>query len=328
MFLTMMPTVAFAADDTIYTDMTYKGISDSSSNRPYAKFEDALQKANDGDTIVIKGKAFVNALDEGGVNPLVIDKDVKIAGGNNARGELYVRAAGIVLDADIVMQNVELNLANKYHNAIFVNGHQFTANNVTRGSGSREVHLLGGSIGKGTNVTAQMPMPGDTAVMTLEGCEFGNIYAGGMSSSFDGRTTLAIRNCDLGSVYGSGAKETVPTGGWFDISEPAAPPADEAYRTAGSVTIETDDSVSKVNGRGAQEVSLTISNAAGHRQMELTGVQNLAVTSGTASIAVLDNDAELTMSAGAALDVSKLAGAGTDHTATIAGLQGAGKSRS
>ena len=325
LFLTMMPTVAFATDDTIYTDMTYKGISDGSSNRPYAKFEDALQKANDGDTIVIKGKAFVNALDEGGVNPLVIDKDVKIAGGNNARGELYVRAAGIVLDADVVMQNVELNLANKYHNAIFVNGHQFTANNVTRGSGSREVHLLGGSIGKGTNVTAQMPMPGDTAVMTLEGCEFGNIYAGGMSSSFDGRTTLAIRNCDLGSVYGSGAKETVPTGGWFDISEPAAPPADEAYRTAGSVTIETDDSVSKLNGRGAQEVSLTISDAAGHRPMELTGVQNLAVTSGTASIAVLDNDAVLTMSAGAALDVSKLAGTGTDHTATIASLQGAGK---
>ena len=325
LFMTMMPTVAFAANDTIYTDMTYKGISDGSSNRPYAKFEDALQKANDGDTIVIKGKAFVNALDEGGVNPLVIDKDITIAGGNNARGELYIRAAGIVLDADVVMQNVELNLANKYHNAIFVNGHQFTANNVTRGSGSREVHLLGGSIGNGTNVTAQIPMPGDTAVMTLEGCEFGNIYAGGMSSSFDGRTTLAIRNCDLGSVYGSGAKETVPTGGWFDISEPAAPPADEAYRTTGSVTIETDDSVLKVNGRGAQEVSLTISDAAGHRPMELTGVQNLAVASGTASIAVLDNDAELTMSAGAALDVSILAGAGADHTATIASLQGAGK---
>ena len=325
LFMTMMPTVAFAANDTIYTDMTYKGISDGSSNRPYAKFEDALQKANDGDTIVIKGKAFVNALDEGGVNPLVIDKDVKITGGNNARGELYIRAAGIVLDADVVMQNVELNLANKYHNAIFVNGHQFTANNVTRGSGSREVHLLGGSIGKGTNVTAQMPMPGDIAVMTLEGCEFGNIYSGGMSSSFDGRTTLAIRNCALGNVYGSGAKETVPTGGWFDISEPAAPPADEAYRTTGSVTIETDDSVLKVNGRGAQEVSLTISDAAGHRPMELTGVQELAVASGTASIAVLDNDAELTMSAGAALDVSKLAGAGADHTATIASLQGAGK---
>lgn len=31
------------------------------------------------------------------------------------------------------------------------------------------------------------------------------------------------------------------------------------------------------------------------------------------------------MSAGAALDVSRLVGAGTDHTATIAGLQGAGK---
>lgn len=325
LFLTMMPTVAFAAGDTIYTDMTYKGISDGSSNRPYAKFEDALQKANDGDTIVIKGKAFVNALEESGVNPLVIDKDITIAGGNNARGELYVRAAGIVLDADVVMQNVELNLANKYHNAIFVNGHQFTANNVTRGSGSREVHLLGGSIGNGTNVTAQIPMPGDTAVMTLEGCEFGNIYAGGMSSSFDGRTTLAIRNCDLGSVYGSGAEETVPTGGWFDISEPAAPPADEAYRTTGSVTIETDDSVLKVNGRGAQKVSMAISDAAGSRPMELTGVQNLAVTSGTASIAVLDNDSELTMSPGAALDVSKLAGAGTDHTATIAGLQGAGK---
>ena len=149
LFLTMMPTVAFAADDTIYTDMTYKGISDGSSNRPYAKFEDALQKANDGDTIVIKGKAFVNALDEGGVNPLVIDKDITIAGGNNARGELYVRAGGIMLGTDVTMRNVELNLANKYHNAIFVNGYHFTAENVTRGSGSREVHLFAGGIGAG-----------------------------------------------------------------------------------------------------------------------------------------------------------------------------------
>ena len=39
---------------------------------------------------------------------------------------------------------MELNLANKYHNAIFVNGHSFTAENITRGSGSRAVHLFAG----------------------------------------------------------------------------------------------------------------------------------------------------------------------------------------
>ena len=136
MMLSMLPTAAFAAkNDTIYTNMSYKGISDGSENKPYARFEDALDNADDGDTIVIQGKAFANVLEEAGVNPLVINKRVTITGDGGAQGELYVRAAGIMLGADVTMTNVELNLVNKYHNAIFVNGHHFTAGHVTRGAG-------------------------------------------------------------------------------------------------------------------------------------------------------------------------------------------------
>ena len=115
LLLTLLPTAAFAAGNTIYTDMYYKGVSDGSKEQPYAKFEDALNKAEDGDTIIIKGKAFANAKEESGATPLVISKRVTITGENGAMGELYVRAGGIMLGDDVTMRNVELNLANKYH---------------------------------------------------------------------------------------------------------------------------------------------------------------------------------------------------------------------
>ena len=307
LFLTMMPTVAFAADDTIYTDMTYKGISDGSSNRPYAKFEDALQKANDGDTIVIKGKAFVNALDEGGVNPLVIDKDITIAGGNNARGELYVRAGGIMLGTDVTMRNVELNLANKYHNAIFVNGYHFTAENVTRGSGSREVHLFAGGIGAGTQVTDAMPASGSSAVLTLTNSSFGSIYAGGVASGFTGDAAVTASGCKLGAVYGSGAAERAPDGNWFDVTEPPAPTAEEQYAVTGSVSVSTDArSVTTVDAKGSGNVAVTVDNADRSCVLTLPRVKTLSVNGGAATVAALDAAAAVTISKDATLDISKL----------------------
>ena len=156
LLLTLLPTAAFAAGNTIYTDMNYKGVSDGSKEQPYAKFEDALNQAEDGDTIVIKGKGFINVQTVEDA-PFVINKAVTITGDGNLPGELYIRASGILLGADVTMRNVELNLANKYHNAIFVNGHSFTAENITRGSGSRAVHLFAG--GLASKATIQTPLP-------------------------------------------------------------------------------------------------------------------------------------------------------------------------
>ena len=95
LLLTMLPTAAFAADNMIYTDMNYKGVSTGSENQPFSNFEDAVANAEDGDTIVIKGKGYANAKDEHGTTPLIINKRVTITGEGDAVGELYVRAGGI-----------------------------------------------------------------------------------------------------------------------------------------------------------------------------------------------------------------------------------------
>lgn len=227
LLLTLLPTAVMAEGNTIYTDMSYKGAETGSYSQPYASFERALEKARDGDTIAIKGKGFINVQTVEDA-PFVINKAVTITGDGNLPGELYIRASGILLGADVTMRNVELNLANKYHNAIFVNGHSFTAENVTRGSGSRAVHLFAG--GLTTTNTIQIPAPGSAAALTLKNSVFGNIHGGGMNGSYTGSAEIHIEKSTVGAIYGSGAKEaTFNRDDWFDTTEPPAPEVNAAY---------------------------------------------------------------------------------------------------
>ena len=134
LLLSMLPTAAFAAGGkTIYTDMTMSETGDGSSAKPYKNFEDALAAAEDGDTIVIQGKSILNEKSVGAAGvPCVIDKAITIQSEGESAA-LYVRTAGIVLAADVTLLQIELNFQNRYHNAIFANGHHLTANNVTHG---------------------------------------------------------------------------------------------------------------------------------------------------------------------------------------------------
>ena len=126
LLLSMLPTAAFAAGGkTIYTDMTKSETGDGSSAKPYKNFEDALAAAEDGDTIVIQGKSILNEKLVGAAGvPCVIDKAITIQSEGESAA-LYVRTAGIVLAADVTLLQIELNFQNRYHNAIFANGHSF-----------------------------------------------------------------------------------------------------------------------------------------------------------------------------------------------------------
>ena len=255
LLLTLLPTAVMAEGNTIYTDMSYKGAETGSYSQPYASFESALKMAQDGDTIVIKDKGFINVQTVEDA-PFVIDKAVTITGDGNSTGELYIRASGILLDADVTMRNVELNLANKYHNAIFVNGHSFTAEKITRGSGSREVHLFAG--GLASKATIQTPTPGSAAVLTLKNSVFGNIHAGGMNEGYAGDVRFSITSSTVGSIYGSGAKEAeFNRDGWFDTTEPPVPEVNAAYLVTGTVNI-TVDGASTVGGQHSVFISSSI----------------------------------------------------------------------
>lgn len=319
LLLTLLPGAVSAAGKTIYTNMSYTGVSDGSISKPYASFEDAVRNAGDGDTIVIQGKAFANAREESGVSPLVIDKSVTITGEDGKTGVLHVRAGGIILGADVTITNVELNLANKYHNAIFANGYAFTANNVTRGSISREVHLFAGGIGNGTQVTTALPAGGGHASLSLTDSTFGSIYAGGVMTGYTGDVTVTASGCRLGCVYGSGAQERAPDGNWFDTSEPPAPVANKQYAATGSVSIQTDaDSIRTVDAMDSRQVSVAVNNALGSRVLRLAGVKTLTVNGGTATVAELDAAANVTVN-NAALALSQMT------APTLGSLSGSGK---
>ena len=325
LLLTLLPTAVMAeGENTIYTDMSYKGAETGSYDQPYASFETALKMAQDGDTIVIKGKGFINVQTVEDA-PFVIDKAVTITGADNSPSELYIRASGILLGADVTMRDVELNLANKYHNAIFVNGYHFAVENVTRGSGSREVHLFAG--GLASKATIQTPTPGSAAVLTLKNSVFGHIHGGGMNGTYTGNAQINITNSTVGAIYGSGAKEAeFNRDGWFDTTEPPVPEVNAAYLVTGPVQVTVDGASTaggtytvSVDGNGSGGTSLTINNAIASKKLNLADLSSLTVNGGTAAIAEINSDAAVTLENSAAIDFSGSA------TKTVKSLSGGGK---
>jgi len=328
LLLTLLPTAVMAEGNrTIYTDMSYKGAETGSDDQPYASFETALEKAQDGDTIAIKGKSFINVQTVEDA-PFVINKAVTITGADNSTGELYIRASGILLGADVTMQNVELNLANKYHNAIFVNGHRFTAENITRGSGSRAVHLFAGGLA-GTSAAS-----GSNAVLTLINSTFGNIHGGGMNGSYTGSAEIHIEKSTVGAIYGSGAKEaTFNRDNWFDTTEPPVPEVKaDQYPVNGTVKIAVDGASTaggtytvSVDGNGSSNTSLTINDAIASKKLNLAGLSSLTVNGGTAAIAEINETADVKIS-GATFNLATAVKTAADgKTTTIASLSGNGK---
>ena len=324
LLLTLLPTAVMAEGNTIYTDMSYKGAETGSYSQPYASFESALKMAQDGDTIAIKGKGFINVQTVEDA-PFVINKAVTITGADKSPGELYIRASGILLGADVTMRDVELNLANKYHNAIFVNGYHFAAENVTRGSGSREVHLFAG--GLASKATIQTPTPGSAAALTLKNSVFGNIHAGGMNEGYAGDVRFSITSSTVGSIYGSGADEAdFNRDSWFDTTEPPAPEVNAAYSVTGTVKIAVDGASTaggtytvSVNGNGSNDTSLTINTAVESKKLNLADLKSLTINGGTAAIAEINSDAAVTLENSAAIDFSR------SEAKTVSSLSGDGK---
>lgn len=331
LLLTLLPTAVMAGGgNTIYTKTGTTGTQNGSFAQPYANFEDALNAARDGDTIVILGQAYQNDT-AGGTSgqsaPLIINKPVTIEGRTEQNGEgsasFYIRSGGIVLGANVTMKNVVLELANKYHNAIFVNGHSFTAENVTRGNGFREVHLFAGGIGQVTQLASvNLPSSGNSAVLNLQNSTFGNIYAGGVATGYTGAVSVAVEKSTVGTIYGSGANEFVPDGNWFDTSEPPAPTADPTqYPVTGQVrvTLTNPPGNLTVDGSGANDLAVDVSTDYS-TTMALPNVKKLNVTSGTVALSNHSPELAVTLTgANAAINLSKSTGG-----KTIASLSGGG----
>lgn len=285
------------------------------------KYEDLLgwmksKNVQDGDTIILDAEPYVNA-GSSDSNPQVIDKRVTIQGGK--ANTIHFRSAGIVLGADVTFNNIVLSFQNRIRNAIMANGHTLTLNNVTKNSGTRDIHLLCGGL-TGYNVSAT---PGTHGKIIIQGnTSLGNIYAGSLSSdgaenTYNNDVTITINPSAtgrMGKIYAGGAKEfLVDPDQLLNPNYEPEPPAPDAqrYRVIGNVAINLYQNVSStVDGTtgGSSNAKVTYNgNEYLNSTLNVTNIGGLTVATGNLAPAkgssLSGDNAEISVSANAQLNL-------------------------
>lgn len=114
---------------------------------PYNLIKDALKDAKENDTIIIKsgGKgAFLNDPASSGGAPLIIDKNITIKAEGDVKEVLETRMGGIVLGADLKLENIRLQFDNGIRDHIFLNGHRLELINVDLTGLSKNIDIFMG----------------------------------------------------------------------------------------------------------------------------------------------------------------------------------------
>lgn len=312
--LTLIKTECLAAGGRVIYTAATGGTSDDSGDgtksNPYNLFDTALKNAKDGDTIyILEPMAFLNASDN---SPYIIDKAVTIKGNGNV---FLIRPAGIVLGADVTFENVVLNFGNRYHDALFANGHTLTLKNVSCESGARQVDIFGGGLYMNGKAVAQ---PGNDAhiIMTSGGGNFGNIYAGSMNGVYSGNVTISLTNLKAASnmvVYASGASETyVNVDDFFNLEEPVPPTANKNYTISGNVNITVNDcnicQIEQISADASASCNLVVHTNGKYngliaaRNMDLITVKG----GGTFAPTELTEGTSVTLTGGSSLDLTNI----------------------
>ena len=92
----------------IYTDRNGSENGDGTEEKPFKNFDDAVNAANDGDTILVGANgAYIGTVTGNELTPFVIDKSVVIKG-VSGQPSIEVRRAGILLEADVEFKDVNL----------------------------------------------------------------------------------------------------------------------------------------------------------------------------------------------------------------------------
>lgn len=232
----------------------------------------AQDKVKDGDTIRLMGGGAVQISNEA---PWVINKSVTITG-----GDVYLRAHGILLNADVTFKDTTITFTSNVRNSIMANGHTLTLENVA--CGGHSFNLFCGGLLKSSFETFDVPAPGQAGTIHIKGSTtlqkndtygFGNIYAGnlcmgGMTESnngpdkngpenvFDGNAVINVEGSgDVGTVYACGGQQRIPVGapnGKVTLPDAAR------YTVSGSVTV--NGNVPDVEGAGAAATHVNYRN--------------------------------------------------------------------
>lgn len=320
MCITVQPVVPVKAQEavqtaarTIYTEFkdgnsTHSG--DGSYGNPYNLFEDAYAAAGNGDEISILGSgAFLNAE---AAEPFIFDKSVTVNGNGNTFSN---RKGGFILNTDVTFKNITLRFSNRLHDAIFANGHKLVLENVTCDSGFRYVDIFGGSLYENGKNMGNHPGSEAQILITGGGTNLGNIYAGSMNGTYDGKTQIVLAHVSgtqNGEIYASGAMEPyVNQGDWFSMQEPDPPAADGQYTVSGDVEISLTGSDTKqvygVSENHAGKTFLTIDTDRSYTGIpSISKVGNLTVKGGgTFAPAALDS-CTVRLEGASAIDLSQM----------------------
>lgn len=320
MCITVQPVVPAKAQEavqtaakTIYTEFkdgnsTRSG--DGSYGNPYNLFEDAYAAAGNGDEISILGSgAFLNAE---AAEPFIFDKSVTVNGNGNTFSN---RKGGFILNTDVTFKNITLRFSNRLHDAIFANGHKLVLENVTCDSGFRYVDIFGGSLYENGKNMGNHPGSEAQILITGGGTNLGNIYAGSMNGTYDGKTQIVLAHVSgtqNGEIYASGAIEPyVNQDDWFSAQEPDPPAADGQYTVSGDVEISLTGSDTKqvygVSENHAGKTFLTIDTDQSYTGIPgISKVGNLTVKGGgTFAPAALDS-CTVRLEGASAIDLSQM----------------------
>lgn len=320
MCITVQPVVPVKAQEavqtaarTIYTEFkdgnsTHSG--DGSYGNPYNLFEDAYAAAGNGDEISILGSgAFLNAE---AAEPFIFDKSVTVNGNGNTFSN---RKGGFILNTDVTFKNITLRFSNRLHDAIFANGHKLVLENVMCDSGFRYVDIFGGSLYENGKNMGNHPGSEAQILITGGGTNLGNIYAGSMNGTYDGKTQIVLAHVSgtqNGEIYASGAIEPyVNQDDWFSTQEPDPPAADGQYTVSGDVEISLTGSDTKqvygVSENHAGKTFLTIDTDQSYTGIPgISKVGNLTVKGGgTFAPAALDS-CTVRLEGASAIDLSQM----------------------
>lgn len=320
MCITVQPVVPVKAQEavqtaakTIYTEFkdgnsTHSG--DGSYGNPYNLFEDAYAAAGNGDEISILGSgAFLNAE---AAEPFIFDKSVTVNGNGNTFSN---RKGGFILNTDVTFKNITLRFSNRLHDAIFANGHKLVLENVTCDSGFRYVDIFGGSLYENGKNMGNHPGSEAQILITGGGTNLGNIYAGSMNGTYDGKTQIVLAHVSgtqNGEIYASGAIEPyVNQDDWFSTQEPDPPAAYGQYTVSGDVEISLTGSDTKqvygVSENHAGKTFLTIDTDQSYTGIPgISKVGNLTVKGGgTFAPAALDS-CTVRLEGASAIDLSQM----------------------
>lgn len=320
MCITVQPVVPAKAQEavqtaarTIYTEFKHGNSihsGDGSYGNPYNLFEDAYAAAGNGDEISILGSgAFLNAE---AAEPFIFDKSVTVNGNGNTFSN---RKGGFILNTDVTFKNITLRFSNRLHDAIFANGHKLVLEDVTCDSGFRYVDIFGGSLYENGKNMGDHPGSGAQILITGGGTNLGNIYAGSMNGTYDGKTQIVLAHVSgtqNGEIYASGAKEPyVNQGDWFSMQEPDPPAADGQYTVSGDVEISLTGSDTKqvygVSENHAGKTFLTMDTDQSYTGIPgISKVGNLTVKGGgTFAPAALDS-CTVRLEGASAIDLSQM----------------------